>query len=77
MACGDFKKCVKYNDGCNDCSCSTNGQVACTQKGCMEYGDKECVECMDGYIVDDGECVEDTMMETTEESEDATNMASS
>ena len=51
----------RYNDGCNTCQCTPNGEAACTRKMCIHTDsliDPKCTECENGYSVDDtGSCI--------------------
>merc|ERR1719361_1072465 len=44
--------CASYNDGCNDCICSTDGTTSCTMKMCLNEDTlppPQCMQCRDGY----------------------------
>jgi hypothetical protein len=48
-----------YFDGCNQCSCTSNGDAACTDRACitLAHDPKQCVGHCDGFLTeDDGEC---------------------
>lgn len=53
--CGGFAHCIAYTNGCNECSC--RGSISfCGGKLCGSYGDSACTECIDEYVLIDGEC---------------------
>jgi len=52
--------CTVYNDGCNDCVRGDEG-VACTKRACIWQGIPSCSECDNGYTLQNGRCVLDTV----------------
>lgn len=56
--CGGFENCVRYFDGCNRCSCESNGVEGCTRKACNRRRPAKCLKCGKGYSLnaDTNEC---------------------
>jgi hypothetical protein len=48
-----------YSDGCNQCTCNSDGSASCTERACiaLAHDPKQCVGHCDGFLTeDDGEC---------------------
>ena len=50
-------QCLTLNDGCNDCECSYEGYIACTEMACLdskdnliEYEEKTCKQCIEDEL---------------------------
>ena len=57
-----YDNCLRFTDGCNGCLCTDDGEVYnCTNVLCVWQGIPACLECAEGYELNDNdECEEES-----------------